>query len=143
LDVGRFLLRPAFRNDRKYCVQAAAVSLVTNYWESYGLFACSGLLFNHESPSRPGQCSNKLHRTISGEAHSLQAFTKLAFAELGLDYQAHSDFDPGATRPSDIACSPGDARKAERLLKWKAKVRVPDIVARMVHGEREGPAAVS
>src|SRR5262249_39726104 len=48
-----FLLRPAFRNDRKYCVQAAAVSLVTNYTESYGLFACSGLLFNHESPSRP------------------------------------------------------------------------------------------
>ena len=33
--------------------KAAAVSLVANYRESYGLFACSGLLFNHESPLRP------------------------------------------------------------------------------------------
>jgi GDPmannose 4,6-dehydratase len=33
--------------------KAAAVTLVANYRESYGLFACSGLLFNHESPLRP------------------------------------------------------------------------------------------
>jgi GDPmannose 4,6-dehydratase len=33
--------------------KAAAVSLVTNYREAYGLKACSGLLFNHESPLRP------------------------------------------------------------------------------------------
>jgi GDPmannose 4,6-dehydratase len=79
----------------------------------------------------------------SGEAHSLQALAKLAFAELGLDDQAHIDFDPDATRPNDIARSLGDARKAERLLDWKPKVRFPDIVARMVRGEREGPAAVS
>src|SRR5262245_3026503 len=75
----------------------------------------------------------------AGEAHSLQGFAKLAFAELGLDYQAHIDFDPGATRPSDIAGSLGDARKAEPLLDWKPKVRFPDIVARIVRGEREGP----
>ena len=71
----------------------------------------------------------------SGEAHSLQAFAKLAFAELGFDYQAHIDFDPGATRPSDIARPLDDARKAERLLDRKPKVRFPDIVARMVRGE--------
>ena len=35
--------------------KAAAISLVTNYRESYGLFACSGLLFNHESPLRPSR----------------------------------------------------------------------------------------
>lgn len=79
----------------------------------------------------------------SGEAHSLQALAKLAFAELGLDYQAHIAFDPDVTWLNDIARSLGDARKAERLLDWKPKVRFPDIVARMVRGEREGPAAVS
>src|SRR5437667_58650 len=26
---------------------------VTNYREAYGIFACSGILFNHESPLRP------------------------------------------------------------------------------------------
>jgi GDPmannose 4,6-dehydratase len=182
----------AFRPKSPYGVaKAAAVSLVTNYRESYGLFACSGLLFNHESPLRPERFVTRkitaaavriasgskerlrlgnleLQRDFgwapdyvvamramlkqaqpedfiiaSGEAHSLQALAKLAFAELGLDYQAHIDFDPGATRPSDIARSLGDARKAERLLDWKPKVRFPDIVARMVRGEREGPAAVS
>jgi GDPmannose 4,6-dehydratase len=43
----------AFRPKSPYGVaKAAAISLVTNYRESYGLFACSGLLFNHESPLR-------------------------------------------------------------------------------------------
>jgi GDPmannose 4,6-dehydratase len=33
--------------------KAAAHFQVANYREAYGLFACSGLLFNHESPQRP------------------------------------------------------------------------------------------
>jgi GDPmannose 4,6-dehydratase len=44
----------AFRPKSPYGVaKAAAISLVTNHRESYGLFACSRLLFNHESPLRP------------------------------------------------------------------------------------------
>jgi GDPmannose 4,6-dehydratase len=44
----------AFRPKSPYGVaKAAAISLVANYRESYGLFTCSGLLFNHESPLRP------------------------------------------------------------------------------------------
>jgi GDPmannose 4,6-dehydratase len=46
----------AFRPKSPYGVaKAAAISLVANYRESYGLFACSGLLFNHESPLRPSR----------------------------------------------------------------------------------------
>jgi GDPmannose 4,6-dehydratase len=33
--------------------KASAYWLVNNYREAYGLFACTGLLFNHESPLRP------------------------------------------------------------------------------------------
>jgi GDPmannose 4,6-dehydratase len=33
--------------------KATAYWMVANYREAYGLFACSGLLFNHESPLRP------------------------------------------------------------------------------------------
>jgi GDPmannose 4,6-dehydratase len=33
--------------------KAAAFWTVANYREAYGLFACSGILFNHESPLRP------------------------------------------------------------------------------------------
>jgi GDPmannose 4,6-dehydratase len=43
-----------FRPRSPYAVaKAAAFWAVANYREAYGLFACSGLLFNHESPLRP------------------------------------------------------------------------------------------
>jgi GDPmannose 4,6-dehydratase len=44
----------AFRPRSPYAVaKACAANLVANYRESYQLFACTGLLFNHESPLRP------------------------------------------------------------------------------------------
>jgi GDPmannose 4,6-dehydratase len=55
-DVG---IRPAteetpFRPKSPYAVaKSAAFWQVANYREAYGLFACSGILFNHESPLRP------------------------------------------------------------------------------------------
>lgn len=39
--------------------KAAAFWQVANYREAYGLFACSGLLFNHESPLRPDRFVTK------------------------------------------------------------------------------------
>ncbi|CAA6604917.1 GDP-mannose 4,6-dehydratase [Rhodospirillaceae bacterium LM-1] len=42
-----------FRPRSPYAVaKAASYWVVTNYREAYGLFACSGILFNHESPLR-------------------------------------------------------------------------------------------
>jgi GDPmannose 4,6-dehydratase len=35
--------------------KASAFWLVDNYREAYGLFACTGMLFNHESPLRPAR----------------------------------------------------------------------------------------
>ena len=44
----------AFRPRSPYAVaKSAAFWEVANYREAYGLFACSGILFNHESPLRP------------------------------------------------------------------------------------------
>ena len=43
-----------FRPRSAYAVaKAAAFWEVANYREAYGLYACSGILFNHESPLRP------------------------------------------------------------------------------------------
>lgn len=43
-----------FRPRSPYAVaKAAAFWQLANYREAYGIFACSGLLFNHESPLRP------------------------------------------------------------------------------------------
>jgi GDPmannose 4,6-dehydratase len=44
----------AFRPRSPYAVaKAAAFWQVANYREAYGMYACSGILFNHESPLRP------------------------------------------------------------------------------------------
>ena len=49
-----------FRPRSPYAVaKAAAFWEVANYREAYRLFACSGILFNHESPLRPGRFVTK------------------------------------------------------------------------------------
>jgi GDPmannose 4,6-dehydratase len=55
-DVGEKLAneQTPFRPRSPYAVaKAAAHWQVANYREAYGIFACSGILFNHESPLRP------------------------------------------------------------------------------------------
>jgi GDPmannose 4,6-dehydratase len=182
----------AFRPRSPYGVaKSAAISLVANYRESYDLFACSGILFNHESPLRPLrfvtrkitasaarialgseerlalgdlsirrdwgwvpdyveamwqmlQCDSPDDFVIaSGVSHSLEEFVAAAFAEVGLDWRAHVDYDPSLKRPSDIWTSVGDPSKAERVLGWRAKVPFAEIVARMARAERQGAATVS
>ena len=55
----------AFRPRSPYGVaKAAAFWMVRNYREAYDLFACSGILFNHESPLRPARfVTRKIVRT--------------------------------------------------------------------------------
>jgi len=46
----------AFRPRSPYAVaKASAHWMVSNYREAYGLYACTGILFNHESPLRPAR----------------------------------------------------------------------------------------
>ncbi len=48
--------RTPFAPRSPYAVaKASAYWLVNTYRESYGLYACNGILFNHESPLRPGR----------------------------------------------------------------------------------------
>jgi len=67
-----------FRPRSPYAVgKAAAFWAVANYREAYGLFACSGLLFNHESPFRPTRyVTQKIVRgamdVASGRARTLE-----------------------------------------------------------------------
>jgi GDPmannose 4,6-dehydratase len=50
--------------------KSAAYWLVSNYREAYGLFACSGILFNHESPLRGERFVTR--KVISGVARILR-----------------------------------------------------------------------
>jgi len=60
-----------FRPRSPYAVaKSAAYWEVANYREAYGLFACSGILFNHESPMRPNRF---VTRKIISSAHKIAA----------------------------------------------------------------------
>ena len=56
-----------FRPRSPYAVaKAAAHNLITNYREAYSLYACSGMLYNHESPLRPERfVTQKIVRTAA------------------------------------------------------------------------------
>jgi GDPmannose 4,6-dehydratase len=164
--------------------KAAAHWLVVNYRDAYGLHACNGILFNHESPLRPARFvtrkivagvaaikSGKQQRLqlgnidiardwgaaseyvdamwrlvqldkptdlviASGKTHSLESFTATAFAAVGLDWRDHVDVEQSLRRPSDIAYSAGDPAKAARLIDWRAKLAMPDVVRMMVEAEQ-------
>lgn len=68
----------SFRPRSPYAVaKASAHWLVQNYREAYGLFACTGVLFNHESPLRPERfVTQKIVRAAArisqGKATALQ-----------------------------------------------------------------------
>jgi GDPmannose 4,6-dehydratase len=167
--------------------KATAFWAVANYREAYGLYACSGLLFNHESPLRPerfvtqkivrGACRiaagdrrplhlgnlavrrdwgwapefvDAMHRIMqlatpedfviaTGEIYSLEEFADSAFKLVGLNWREWVVADPTLQRPSDLLANRGNAAKAERLLGWKARLRMPDVVKRMVEEETSGP----
>ena len=56
IDGKRATEETPFRPRSPYAVaKAAAFWQVSNYREAYDIFACSGLLFNHESPLRPAR----------------------------------------------------------------------------------------
>jgi GDPmannose 4,6-dehydratase len=73
-----------FRPRSPYAVaKAAAHWEVSNYREAYGLFACSGILFNHESPLRPERfVTQKIVRAACRIADGKQQ--QLVLGDLGI-----------------------------------------------------------
>jgi GDPmannose 4,6-dehydratase len=71
----------------------------------------------------------------TGESNSLQEFVQAAFEQVGLNWQDHTSLSESLLRPTDIAEGKGLAKKAERLLGWKAKLRMKDVISMMIESE--------
>jgi GDPmannose 4,6-dehydratase len=157
-----------------------------NYREAYGIFACNGILFNHESPRR-GENFVTRKITISvaellagkrdkiylgnldakrdwgyapdyaeaiwlmlqqeepddyvvatGETHSVEEFVQEALVHAGIsDWQKYVAIDPRYYRPTEVDYLLGDARKAQRKLGWKPKVKFKELVRLMLEADCE------
>ncbi len=174
-----------FRPRSPYAVaKAAAFWEVANYREAYGLYACSGILYNHESPLRPHRFVTRkivsaaariaagsderlrlgnldIERDwgwapeyveamwamlqlpepqdfviATGQANKLSDFVHAAFAEVGLDSGDHVEVDDSLLRPTDISRGLGDPDRADKILGWRAKYRMQDVVRMMIQAER-------
>ncbi|MGY6528423.1 MAG: GDP-mannose 4,6-dehydratase [Cyanobacterium sp.] len=170
-----------FRPRSPYGVaKSTAFWQVANYREAYNLFACSGILFNHESPLRPRrfvtqkiidrvidiaegreqflslgninisrdwgwapeyiqamylmlQCDRPEDFVIAtGVSYKLEDFVACAFDYFDLDWQKYVECDRTLLRPTDLAFSKGDPRKAKEILGWEAKYKMPDVVKGMI-----------
>jgi GDPmannose 4,6-dehydratase len=71
----------------------------------------------------------------TGVSTSLQDYVSQVFECLGLNWRDYVTISPGLKRPSDIDISFGRAAKAEKILGWKPKVQLPEIISRMVEAE--------
>jgi GDPmannose 4,6-dehydratase len=67
--------------------------VTVNYREAYGLFACSGILFNHESPRRAHEFSSrKITRSVARIKLGLQEEIALGNVEARRDWGFAGDF---------------------------------------------------
>src|SRR6266540_2987957 len=128
--------------------------MTVNYRESYGMYACSGILFNHESPRRgfefvTRKISNAVARLMlqqdeaddyviaTGETHSVREFCERAFSHAGLSWEDHVVTDERFLRPAEVDVLVGDSSKAERVLGWRPEMRFEELVTTMVDADLE------
>ena len=154
-----------------------------NYRESFDIFGCCGILFNHESPLRGIEFVTRkvtdavarikqgiqkdLHLgnidakrdwgfagdyveamwlmlqqekpdtyvVATGRTTTVRDMCKIAFEHVGLDYEKYVVIDPKFYRPAEVDLLLGDPKKAEKILGWKAKTSLEELIRMMVDAD--------
>jgi GDPmannose 4,6-dehydratase len=110
-----------FRPRSPYAVaKAAAFWEVANYREAYGLFACSGILFNHDSPLRPKRfVTQKIVDAACRIAQGSQEKLHLGNISIQRDWGWAPEYVEAMylmlqhQEPDDYAIATGESRKLE------------------------------
>ena len=172
--------------------------ITINYREAYNIFACNGILFNHESPIRgetfvtkkivSALCKIKKNKQkklflgnlyakrdwghakdyviamwrmlqqkkpddyviATGHQYSVKRFVNLCAIQLNMkllwkgkglkekcywENKVIIEIDKKYFRPTEVESLKGDYRKAKKLLKWKPKIGIQDLVREMINHE--------
>jgi GDPmannose 4,6-dehydratase len=96
--------------------------ITVNYRESYGLFACSGILFNHESPRRGREfVSRKITDGVARIKLGMERELRLGNLEARRDWGFAGDYVEAMWRmlqqpgPSDYVVATGEAHSVRDL----------------------------
>jgi GDPmannose 4,6-dehydratase len=105
------------------CAKAYAHFLTVNYRESYGLFACSGILFNHESPRRGENfVTRKITRAIGRIKAGLQKDLVLGNLDSKRDWGYAKEYVEGMwmmlqqEQPGDYVLATNETHTIEEFL---------------------------
>ncbi|CAG0977406.1 GDPmannose 4,6-dehydratase [Anaerolineae bacterium] len=187
-----------FSANNPYGIAKQYAHLMTvNYRESYGLFACGGILFNHESERRSlhfvtrkvtmaAACIklgiknpplNELGEPLvqngklrvgnldavrdwgyakeyveamwlmlqndqprdyvigTNTIYTVRDLCRVAFEQVGLNWEDHVECDQRFMRPTEIAASRGDYSRAKRELGWEPRTNFQELIRLMVNSD--------
>ncbi|GAB5488646.1 MAG: GDP-mannose 4,6-dehydratase [Parasphingorhabdus sp.] len=113
-----------FRPRSPYAIaKSTAHFSVTNYREAYGIFACNGILFNHESPLRPSRfVTSKIVREACAIKLGHQTELRLGNLDISRDWGAAEDYVSAMWRmlqedqPGDYVIASGQAHSLKEFV---------------------------
>jgi GDPmannose 4,6-dehydratase len=122
------------------CAKVYSYYQVANYREAYGLFACNGILFNHESPRR-GETfvTRKITRAATRIREGLQEAVFLGNLDAKRDWGFAGDYVEAMWRmlqqdePEDFVVATGETHSVQEFLEltfdlvglnWKKHVKI-------------------
>lgn len=73
----------------------------------------------------------------TGQTRSVREFAEAAFAQAGLNFKDHVEFDPRYLRPAEVDLLLGDATRAGEVLGWQARTGFARLVQMMVEHDME------
>jgi len=105
------------------CAKVFAFDISRNYRESYGIFACNGILFNHESPRR-GETfvTRKITRAVARIKAGLQEKVYLGNLDAKRDWGFAGDYVEGMwlmlqqKTPDDFVLATGETHSVREFL---------------------------
>ncbi len=102
--------------------------IVVNYREAYGLYACNGILFNHESPRR-GETfvTRKITRGLANIAHGLEDCLHMGNLDALRDWGHAKDYVRmqwmmlQQEQPEDFVIATGVQYSVRQFIQWSAQ----------------------
>ena len=102
--------------------------IVVNYREAYGMYACNGILFNHESPRR-GETfvTRKITRGLANISHGLQECLYMGNIDTLRDWGHAKDYVRmqwmmlQQDQPEDFVIATGKQYSVRQFIEWSAQ----------------------
>lgn len=125
------------------CAKVYAHNLVINYRKAYGLFACSGILFNHESPRRGEQfVTRKITKAAAKIKLGLQKELRLGNLDAKRDWGYAKEYVEGMWMmlqhhiPDDYVLGTGKTYTISEFIACISEIAGYDLMKRVVIDEK-------